>query len=335
MIKVRKEGKLKKNKILAGFLYLVFLAGSIVAEEIKKESFHFTNQSLKLNAYTQVEYDHLEKNVDGFRIRRARLSLKGEILKNIQYRLQVDAVKSPVLLDGEVEIQFNPQLRLRFGQFKLPFSSENLTSSSALDTINRSLTVEKLCPGRDIKASGRDIGISLNGRFSWAEYSLGIFNGSGINKTDTNDRKDVAGRLVVYPVSSLVLGLAHYRGGYSSEQGDLILVKNRTGLEMGFVRGGLSVKGEYIFARDDETEKYGWYAQGGYYLIPEKIQTIVKYDCLDTNMHIRGNRSETMTFGLNWFFSKKTKLQINYEYLHEEASESSKNAILIQFQAGF
>jgi len=335
MIKVRKEGKLKKNKILAGFLYLVFLAGSIVAEEIKKESFHFTNQSLKLNAYTQVEYDHLEKNVDGFRIRRARLSLKGEILKNIHYGLQVDAVKSPVLLDGEVEIRFNPQLRLRFGQFKVPFSSENLTSSSALDTINRSLTVEKLCPGRDIKASGRDIGISLNGRFSWAEYSLGIFNGSGINKADTNDRKDVAGRLVFYPVSSLVLGLAHYRGGYSSEQGDPILDKNRTGLEIGFVQERFSVKGEYIFARDDETKKYGWYAQGGYYLIPEKIQTILKYDFFDKNREVQGDQAEVMTLGLNWFFSKKTKLQINYEYHQEEANEPSKNAILIQFQAGF
>lgn len=334
MIKVRKEGKLKKNKILAGFLYLVFLAGGIAAEENKQESFHFTNQALKLNGYTQVEYDHLEKNVDGFRIRRARLSLKGEILKNIQYRLQVDAVKSPVLLDADVEIRFNPRLRLRFGQFKVPFSSENLISSSALDTISRSLTVEKLCPGRDIRASGRDIGISLNGRFSWAEYSLGIFNGSGINKADTNDRKDVAGRLVLYPVSCLVLGLAHYRGGYSSEQHNPILVKNRTGLEIGFVRERLSVKGEYIFARDDETKKCGWYVQGGYYIIPEKIQTIVRYDLFDKNKEIRGDQTEVTTLGLNWYFSKKTKLQVNYECHREEANEPSNNAILIQFQAG-
>ncbi len=303
--------------------------------ENREESSLFPDQSLKWSGYFQVRYTQPEKGVDEFKIRRARLSLRGQIHKNIRYRLQVEAVKIPVLLDAVIELDFIPQAGLAFGQFKVPFSSENLTSSSALDTINRSLTVEKLCPGRDIKASGRDIGISLNGRFSWAEYSLGIFNGSGINQADTNDRKDVAGRLVFYPVSSLVLGLAHYRGGYSSEQGDPILDKNRTGLEIGFVRERLSVKGEYIFARDDETKKYGWYAQGGYYLIPEKIQTMVKYDFFDKDREIRGDPAEVVTLGLNWFFSKKTKLQVNYEYHSGEGNESSKTVILIQFQAGF
>lgn len=303
--------------------------------ENREESSLFPDQSLKWSGYFQVRYTQPEKGVDEFKIRRARLSLRGQIHKNIRYRLQVEAVKIPVLLDAVIELDFIPQAGLAFGQFKVPFSSENLTSSSALDTINRSLTVEKLCPGRDIKASGRDIGISLNGRFSWTEYSLGIFNGSGINQADTNDRKDVAGRLVFYPVSSLVLGLAHYRGGYSSEQGDPILDKNRTGLEIGFVRERLSVKGEYIFARDDETKKYGWYAQGGYYLIPEKIQTMVKYDFFDKDREIRGDPAEVVTLGLNWFFSKKTKLQVNYEYHSGEGNESSKTVILIQFQAGF
>lgn len=326
---------MKENKIWLWILFLLILVRASVAEENREESPLYPYKSLKLNAYTQIEYEHLGKNADGFRIRRARLSLKGEILKNIHYGLQVDAVKSPVLLDAMIELGFIPQAGLAFGQFKVPFSLENLTSSSDLDTINRSQTVENLCPGRDIRAAGRDIGISLNGRFSWAEYSLGIFNGSGINKADTNDRKDVAGRLAFYPVSSLVLGLAHYRGGYSSEQGNPILDKNRTGLEIAFVRERLSVKGEYIFARDDETKKYGWYVQGGYYLIPEKIQTIVKYDFFDKNREVRGDQAEVTTLGLNWFFSKKTKLQINYEYHQEEANESSKNGILIQFQAGF
>jgi phosphate-selective porin len=326
---------LREDKIWLWILFLLILVRASVAGENREESPFFPDQSLKWSGYFQVRYAQPEEGVNEFRIRRARLSLRGEIHKNIRYKLQVDAVKSPVLLDAEVEIHFNPQLRLRFGQFKVPFSLENLTSSSALDTINRSQTVENLCPGRDIRAAGRDIGVSLNGRFSGIEYSIGIFNGSGINKADTNDRKDIAARLVFYPVSSLVLGLSHYRGGYSSEQDDPILDKNRTGLEIAFVQERLSVKGEYIFARDDETKKYGWYVQGVYEFIPENIQAVIKYDCLDTNMHIRGNRSEMMTFGLNWFFSKKTLLQVNYEYHKEEANESSKNAVLIQFQAGF
>jgi phosphate-selective porin len=261
--------------------------------------------------------------------------LRGEIHKNIRYKLQVDAAKSPGLLDAVIELDFIPQAGLAFGQFKVPFSLENLTSSSDLDTINRSQIVENLCPGRDIRAAGRDIGVSLNGRFSRAEYSIGIFNGSGIKKADTNERKDFAGRLVFYPVSSLVIGLAHYRGGYSTQQDSSILARNRTGLEISYVQKRISLKGEYISARDEDDKRKGWYIQGGYYLIPEKIQTIVKHDFFDKNREVRGDQTEVTTLGLNWYFSKKTKLQVNYEYHGNEANEFSNNAILIQFQAGF
>jgi len=326
---------MRKNNILFWVFCLFILAGNSSADENKKEFSFLTNQSLRLNGFTQVEYGHLEKNKDGFRIRRARLSLGGEILRSIHYKLQVDAVKSPVLLDAQIEIHLKTQVKLRFGQFKVPFSLENLTSSSALDTISRSQTVEKLCPGRDIRASGRDIGVTLNGRFSCVEYALGVFNGSGINQTDSNKRKDIAGRLVFNPVDSLSFGLSHYRGGYSLLQGGPIIDKNRTGLEIAFVQKKLSLKGEYIFARDKNDERDGWYVQGGYDLVPERIQAIVKYDSVDKNADIAEDRIEAITISLNWFFSKKTKLQINYVYNKDGRTELAKNTFLAQFQAGF
>lgn len=326
---------MRQNKILMGFFCLVILAGNSSAEENKKGFSLLTNQSLRLNGFTQVEYGHLENSTDGFRIRRARLSLGGEILRNIHYKLQVDAVKSPILLDAQIEIHLKTQVKLRFGQFKVPFSLENLTSSSALDTISRSQTVEKLCPGRDIRASGRDIGVILNGGFSWVEYALGIFNGSGINQNDSNEQKDIAGRLVFYPVDSLSFGLSYYRGGYSLQQGGPILDKKRTGLEIAFVQKKLSLKGEYIFASDENDERNGWYVQGGYALILERIQAIVKYDSVDKNADILEGRIEAITIGLNWFFSKNTKLQINYVYNKEGTKELAKSTLLAQFQAGF
>jgi len=295
----------------------------------------FSGSAMKLGAYTQVRYTHWERSHDGFRIRRARVGLKGEILKNINYSLQVDATKSTILLDARVGISFSQQTELNFGQFKVPFSLENLTSSSLLDTINRSQTVEKLCPGRDIGAAGRDIGVTFNGRASWIEYSLGIFNGSGINKTDDNDQKDVAVRLVLYPVSSLGLGLSYYDGKYSSYSGASLERRDRTGIDMFYIQGPLSVKGEYIFARDGQFERYGWYIQGGYYLIQEKTQVIVKYDFLNRNRDIQEDRLEVITLGLNWFFSKKTKFQINYEYHKDRLTKTNESVILAQFQAGF
>ncbi|KPK45526.1 MAG: hypothetical protein AMK74_03120 [Nitrospira bacterium SM23_35] len=178
------------------------------------------SQSMELSAYTQVRYTHTDEDINEFRIRRARAGLEGGILQRINYILQIDASKSPVLLDAKVEITFSPYAKLTFGQFKVPFGLESLTSSSALDTINRSQTVENLCPGRDIETQGRDIGIALSGNFSRIKYNLGIFNGEGTNRADTNEKKDLVARLGFSPFDFITLGLSHYQGKSTLFGGD-------------------------------------------------------------------------------------------------------------------
>ncbi len=332
---IEEKNKNLRNKISLIICCLFILVGISGAGEDKNEFTVLTSQSLELSGYTQVRYTHTDGDINGFRIRRARVGLKGEILKEINYALQIDGLKSPVLLDAKVEITFSPYAKLTFGQFKVPFSLENLTSSSALDTINRSQTVENLCPGQDIGTGGRDIGVALSGKFSKIEYSLGVFNGEGSNRTDTNENKDLVARLGFRPFDFLTLNLSHYQGKSTLFGGDSVVDRDRTGVDMFFVHEQLSVKGEYIAARDYQTDKYGWYVQGGYYLVPDKIQAIVKFDSYDANRDIQGDRIDIITLGLNWFFSKITKFQINYEHHTEGLTGTSENVILAQFQAGF
>jgi phosphate-selective porin OprO/OprP len=294
-----------------------------------------SDRSLKLGTYTQVGYTHWEEGREGFRIRQARVILKGDILKNINYKLQIDAVQSPVLLDAEIGIHLSPYAKLSFGQFKIPFSIENLISGSELDTINRSNTVKYLCPGRDIGAKGRDIGITVNGKYSSLEYTLGFFNGSGINKIDTNDQLDIAGRLVFTPFRSLFIGISHYNGRYSPPLGASTIKKHRPGVDVFFIRDRTSLKAEFIFARDNQTERSGWYIQGGYYFIQKKLQAIVKQDSFDRDMAFGGDQIVMTTLGLNYFFSRKTKLQLNYEYRRGGLEETFDGVILAQIQAGF
>jgi len=154
---------MKKTAILL-FICSLFSLHGVICAEGNEEKTVSAGSLLNLSGYVQTMYSSLEDGIDGFRIRRARLKLKGEIFKNLHYNLQIDAVKSPCLLDATVEFPFSSLTNLVFGQFKVPFSLENLTSNSGLDTINRSQTVEKLCPGRDIRSSGRDIGLAVNGQ---------------------------------------------------------------------------------------------------------------------------------------------------------------------------
>lgn len=331
----KKPRKLKRHEIFL-LIFCLFVIVTPAAADEEKEGFALlTSQYVELNAYTQVRYTQTDEDMNEFRIRRARVGLKGEILKRIDYVLQIDAAKSPVLLDAKVEITFSSHAKLTFGQFKVPFSLENLTSSSALDTINRSQTVENLCPGRDIRAQGRDIGVVLSGRFSRIEYSLGVFNGEGSNRADTNEKKDLVARLGFSPFNFITFSLSHYQGKSTLFVGDSVVDRDRTGIDIFLVHEQISVKGEYIAARDYQTDKYGWYIQGGYFLIPEKIQAIVRYNCYDANRDIQGDRNDVIMLGLNWFFAKKTKLQINYEHHQEGLTGTSENVILAQFQAGF
>jgi phosphate-selective porin OprO/OprP len=333
---IRKQSKkLQRRQIFFVIFCLLVIVILARADEEKEEFAVLASRSLELSAYTQVRYTHSDEDLNEFRIRRARAGLKGEILKKVNYILQIDAAKSPVLLDAEVEIAFSPHAILTFGQFKVPFSLENLTSSSALDTINRSQTVRNLCPGRDIGAQGRDIGVALSGKFSRLEYSLGVFNGEGANRAETNEKKDLVVRLGFSPFDFLTLSLSNYQGKSTLFGGDSVVDRDRTGIDIYFVHGQISLKGEYISARDYQTDKCGWYLQGGYYLVPDKIQALARYDSFDLNLDIQGDRNDVLLLGLNWFFSKKTKLQINYEHHQEGLTGTSENVILAQFQAGF
>jgi hypothetical protein len=140
---------------------------------------------------------------------------------------------------------------------------------------------------------------------------------------------------VLTPFRSFSIGLSHYNGRYSPGSGLPILENTRTGIDILLIPGQFSLKGEYIFAKDDQLEKYGWYFQGGYYLIPESLEVIVKHDVFDGNRAIQGDQIIVTTLGMNCFFSRKTKIQINYEHRRGGSLGSGDNMIFVQLQGGF
>jgi phosphate-selective porin OprO/OprP len=84
-------------------------------------------------------------------------------------------------------------LRLRGGQFKVPFSLEELTSDLHIDFVERSL-INELVPSYD-----RGVMAYGNIKQGIVSYSLGSFNGTGQNASDNNGDKDVAARMVIAP----------------------------------------------------------------------------------------------------------------------------------------
>jgi phosphate-selective porin OprO/OprP len=332
---MRDDKKRKPGRPGVVLLAAVLVSGVARAGDDKDSAVESVLRSLELTGYAQVLAVDWDRDVDSFSIRRARVALAGEVVKNLRFRLNVDFAKSPTLLDAEISFEPCKIVGFKLGQFRLPFSLESICSSSDLDTVNRSPVVDTLAPGRDNAAFGRDIGIAFYGSYSVVGYMFGLFNGSGINKTDTNSHKDWGGRIVVHPLRCLSVGGSLYRGKQSASPEDPLLKRDKEGLEAALAIKRFSFKTEYIHARDDLVAKAGWYVQAGYFAFRGRIEAVLKYGSLDLDRAVSGDATRVITAGVNWLVMEKVRLQVNYEIHRLETGVREKSGLLAQLQAGF
>jgi phosphate-selective porin OprO and OprP len=319
--------------------------------EAGKKSFLVTAaRQIQLAGYTQVRYQVLDEagKKDGFDIRRARLDVKGNFTPYLSFRLQTELAVSPKILDAYAEIKLSDYFNITVGQFRIPFSLENLTTVYKLEVIDFSQVVDALVArGKDVigNQNGRDVGIQAGGvliknkEAALLEYRLGVFNGSGINVGDTaNEAKDVVGRLILNPVKGLSLGASYYNGWDKAIKPDVkgrSQVRDRFGVEAGYTTSRLSLKSEYIHGRDGITDKSGWYVQAGYFVIPVKLQLMARYDTFDPNTAKTDNISTWYEIGANYNFNAWSRLQAFYTFKEEEGPAVSNNYFSIQYQIGF
>ncbi len=316
-------------------LVSLLVSAGLRAEEKKPSPAVAASKALKLSGNTQIQGTLQDPGVDSFAARRVRLTLAGDIVKNLRFKLTAELAKTPTLLDAFGEYEPSASLGLRFGQFLVPFSLESLTSVSDLDTVNRALVTEKLAPGRDIGTQGRDVGLAVYGKASVFEYSAGLLNGSGANKADANEHKDLAGRFLVRPTGGVSLGVSLYRGRQSASAEAPTTVRDREGVELAVARGPATLRAEYIHGQDGAFSRSGGYVQAGYYFLKDKLQGIAKFDTLDLDRSRAGGRTDVWTAGINWIIQGKNKLQVNYERRRPESGDGTVNALLAQFQINF
>ncbi len=151
----------------------------------------------------------------GFTFRRIRLVLQGDLNDRVSFYLQPDFATSAAnqsvgeqrdgflqLRDAyaDVFLDADKQVRLRFGQSKIPYGWENLQSSGNRLPLDRADAINSAVP------SERDIGViayytpartqaiwdrlGKDGQKLFGNYGafgVGVFNGQGVNREETND----------------------------------------------------------------------------------------------------------------------------------------------------
>lgn len=155
-------------------------------------------------------YDHDDSDVtaatskygaDTFDIRRARIGAKFKFLDYYSGEVVLNAVgtdsssnfSSQTLDVGYLNVAWWKPVQFRVGQFKMPFSLEQLTSSNNIDFVERSFV--------DAYIPAKEIGAMVHGEpFNGATYALAMSTGKGQNFTEQVSNvanKDVIGRVTV------------------------------------------------------------------------------------------------------------------------------------------
>ena len=149
-----------------------------------------------------------------FTVRKLRPTLTGRVGRYFDFKLMPDfGGGQAVMTDAYVDVRFSRAFRLRTGKDKVPVGYEWLVGDAFLLFPERSLA-SSLVPLRDIGIQAQ--GDLAGGRVS---YAGGVFNGlpDGANSAtelDTNNSKDLAGRVVWRPAA----GLGVQVGGSIGEQ---------------------------------------------------------------------------------------------------------------------
>ena len=140
--------------------------------------------------------------INTFTLRKVRPTFTGRVARYFDFKVMPDFGNgTTVVQDAYFDIRFSPKFRIRTGKDKTPIGYELLIGDAFLLFPERSLA-SSLVPNRDV-------GVQAQGNIGGNKlfYAGGIVNGipdgtSSSADVDTNNVKDLAGRIVIQPFVS-------------------------------------------------------------------------------------------------------------------------------------
>jgi len=234
---------------------------------------------------------------NGVEMRRARVYLQGTAYTNFDYKIQLDFANGDAAFK-DVYMGYNgiPYVgNVRVGQFKEPFSLEELTSSNYITFLERSLPNEAFVPSRHTGVML--FNAPLKQRMTWW---AGYFHNTNDFGNETSDQDQVfTGRITgapIYEDEGRVLVHLGAAGRWSKQGTDMARFRSRpeihnsprfidtgdfeadtltsAGAEFATVYGPASLQAEYIYESVDTPGSGdpilgGWYVFGSYFLTGE------------------------------------------------------------------
>jgi hypothetical protein len=331
---------------------------------VGKEKNGLFNPGLLIQAwfFLQHQKGREEPYVTSFRIRRAELKVKGEIVPDlVAYQIMIDPAKLLRFTTEDVEVDnqdppptdpaapetvavpqppadtsilqdayvtfLSEYADLSIGQFKNLVSWEGYNSASKIILPERSAVSRRF-------GDRRDLGIKVEKTFEPAGYAFGVFNGQGLNQLDGNNQKDFVLRGELYPIKGITVGLLGY---VAVGERDEPLTKDRVEGDVRLELGDALFQSEYIRGWDvDDTgtriQGHGAYGAIGYTFL-DRVQPIVRIGFVDPDVEVSSDYEIGYEAGVNYFIQKhEAKLQLAYG-LFDSADSTVENRNELTFNA--
>ena len=346
---------------------MIFASLSTISAQEKKS---LIGDYLSISGWMNIQYDYERQlsndgltldEINTFNVRRARLDFKGNISKNLEFRVQADVAGTPKLVDGFVKIKLDKCFNIQVGQFKIPFTFENPQSPLTLEGIEYAQVISKLSGYSDMSgvktySGGRDVGVMIYGNFFSFErdgkeipiltYKLGVFNGNGMNNKDANTLKDIAASIEVCPgVKGLMLAASYYDGNYYLNDNEKNANRDRLTFGGKYENGRLTVRSEYITGETEMANKDGiytlnsdgFYVAGGYWfnIKSQKIRPVARYDFLRQDIKNPEKNSTYYMVGIDWWPYKNLRLLVNYTIKDKPGYDKLGNLFQAQLSVKF
>jgi phosphate-selective porin OprO/OprP len=293
---------------------LVFATGMACAEWTSAQQFGVGEHpkvdfgsAVTINFGGRLEVDNATRvdreGESGLELGRQRVGVSGSLFDRVSFEIDRAVDGDAPWRDVWVAVQPVKSLELRAGKFKAPFSRAQTTSSTRLPFIRRPLAAEALAPGRQV-------GAGVEGHF-WKKTV--VYEGGAFRERTLPDvtgargpgSEMFAGRVTVRPfrkrgwLDSLEIAAAATTGDRPEALDGVsgfpvadrtpffpeVWVRGRrlrTGYELAWSGGPLSMQGEYLVAADErrgqglrgedlpELTARGWYVSGTWRLFGER-----------------------------------------------------------------
>lgn len=329
-----------------------------------------------LRIQTRYEYNEVDKNNDFYINRlRLKGGGKFFKAGKYYFEVKIDGAgkfnKTPKAQVENAWMNFNvaKNVNLRAGLYDFVFSRDALTSDSKLLLMDRSLIKDALTV---LGFADNTVGVLVHGRplNGHLSYGFGVFDNIGFETAavDTtvlarkSDGALTSGRLVYdFLDPAKPDGYGDYWGSYIGQGQRLSVGGNAAylteaedprismdkfsiyalGVDVFFNTGPFTAQAEYDTYKEDtdsdstDIDGAGWYAQAGYLFLP-RVELAVRYQELDPNSDVSGDKLMWTTIGINFYWhSQKLKIAADYTFKKEEADEFDNNVFKVQLQLDF